>query len=49
MRIVRRKPVAFIYWPNGNRNVSSGINGKIKCPLFGEESLDREEKIKRKT
>jgi len=26
------------------------INGKIKCPLFGEEeSLDREEKIKRKT
>lgn len=26
------------------------INGKIKCPLLGEEeSLDREEKIKRKT
>ena len=30
--------------------VGQDINGKIKCPLLGEEeSLDREEKIKRKT
>ena len=49
-------PIRKASFPIGKRSKLSktngvySINGKIKCPLFGEEeSLDREEKIKRKT
>ena len=42
--------LVLLFERNAPQKFEKAINGKIKCPLFGEEeSLDREEKIKRKT